>query len=83
MRLMFQLTNNELANSKHRTNITNLHQQKDCNESKHNIEIIHLIDFDKNKHKSTRKNEQLIPKLRCNHTNRSHNKCNACLIFHI
>ncbi len=40
---MFKSTNIESTNAKHGRNITNLHQQKECNESEH---IIGLIDFD-------------------------------------
>jgi len=47
MRSMFQSTNIQLTNSKHHTNITNLHQQKDYNESKHIIKMVGLINLDK------------------------------------
>ncbi len=47
MRSMFQSTNIQVTNSKHHTNITNLHQQKDCNESKHIIKMVGLINLDK------------------------------------
>jgi hypothetical protein len=45
MRLMFQSTNIELANAKHCTNITYLHQQKRYNEIEHVIKTSSLINF--------------------------------------
>jgi hypothetical protein len=46
MRSMFQSTSIELVNAKHCTNITDLHQQKKYDETKHVIETLSLIDFD-------------------------------------
>ncbi len=46
MRSMFQLTNVELANVEHCTNIIDLHQQKKYNEIEHVIETLGPIDFD-------------------------------------
>jgi hypothetical protein len=46
MKSMFQSTNIELANVEHYTNITDLHQQKKYDETKHVIETLNLIDFD-------------------------------------
>jgi hypothetical protein len=72
---MFQSTNIQLTNSKHHINITNLHQQKDCNEFKHIIKMVGLINLDKIDINQQEKMNNSFQNLhhKCNHTN----KCNA------